>query len=152
MKSIKMWLTSMSARSRLNLSYFISLHKNFIKSALKTTVKACIHCIMFYFYFSMNVFWVEAQVSDPGGDDLSSGGGSDLGAAQNSLEVWAFTWWKGESLEMNGLDAAQGFESGRNICTSSWKIAWEMTPWRPINHVTGWSESVFESGEPRTIT
>ena len=39
----------------------------------------------------MNVHWVEAQVSDPGGDDLSSGGGSDLGAAQNSLEVWTFT-------------------------------------------------------------
>ena len=31
----------------------------------------------------MNVHWVEAQVLDPGGDDLSSRGGSDLGAAQN---------------------------------------------------------------------
>ena len=30
-------------------------------------------------------------VLDPGGDDSSSGGGSDLGAAQNSLEVWTFT-------------------------------------------------------------
>ena len=30
----------------------------------------------------MNVCWVEAQVLDPGGDDSSSGGGSDLGAAQ----------------------------------------------------------------------
>ena len=54
----------------------------------------------------MNVCWVEAQVSNPGGDDSSSGGGSDLGAAQNSLKVWPFTWWKGEPLEMNGLDAA----------------------------------------------
>ena len=39
----------------------------------------------------MNVHWVEAQVLDPEGDDLSSGGVSDLGAAQNSLEVWTFT-------------------------------------------------------------
>ena len=39
----------------------------------------------------MNVHWVEAQVLDPGGDDSSSGGGSDLGAAQNSLAVWTFT-------------------------------------------------------------
>ena len=30
----------------------------------------------------MNVCWVEAQVLDPGGDDSSSGGGSDLGAAK----------------------------------------------------------------------
>ena len=87
---------------------------------------------------------------DPGGDDSSSGGGSDLGAAQNFLEVWTFTWWKGEPLEMNGLDAAQGFESGRSIQKSSWKIAWETTPWRPINHVTRCSE-VLDSGEPRTI-
>ena len=70
---------------------------------------------------------MEAQVSDPGGDDLSSGGEGDLGAAQNSLEVWTFTWWKGEPLEMNGLDAAQGFESGRNIHASSWKTAWKDT-------------------------
>ena len=28
---------------------------------------------------------VEAQVLDPGGDDSSSGGEGDLGAAQNSL-------------------------------------------------------------------
>ena len=90
-----------------------------------------------YFHFSLNVHQVEAQVLDPGGDDSSSGDGSDLGAAQNSLEVWTFTWWKGEPLEMNGLDAAQGFESGRNIHISSWKIAWEKTPCRPINHVTG---------------
>ena len=33
----------------------------------------------------MNVHWVEAQVSDHGGEEASSGGGSDLGAAQNSL-------------------------------------------------------------------
>ena len=26
-----------------------------------------------------------------------------------------------------------------------------MTPWRPINHVTGCSESALDSGEPRTI-
>ena len=30
-------------------------------------------------------------VSGPGGDDTSSGGGSDLGAVQNSLEVWTDT-------------------------------------------------------------
>ena len=30
---------------------------------------------------------MEAQVSYPGGDNSSSGGGSDLGAAQNSLEA-----------------------------------------------------------------
>ena len=30
-------------------------------------------------------------VLDPEGDDSSSGGGSDLGAAQNSLEVWTCT-------------------------------------------------------------
>ena len=50
-----------------------------------------IQCIMFYFHFSMNVCWVEVQVLDPGGDASSSGGGSDLGAAENSLEVWTFT-------------------------------------------------------------
>ena len=53
-------------RSRLNLSHFISLHKNFMESTLKTTVTEHIHCIMFYFHFSMNVHWVEAQVSYPG--------------------------------------------------------------------------------------
>ena len=30
-------------------------------------------------------------VSGPGGDDSSSGDGGDLGAAQNSLEVWTNT-------------------------------------------------------------
>ena len=39
----------------------------------------------------MNVHWVDAQVLDPGGDDMLSGGGSDLGAAQNSLKVCTFT-------------------------------------------------------------
>ena len=78
------------ARSRLNLRHFISLCKNFIESALKTAITEHINCILFY--FSWNVHWVEAQVSDPGGDDSSSGGGSDLGAAQNSLEGWTFTW------------------------------------------------------------
>ena len=34
----------------------------------------------------MNVHQVEAQVLDPGGDYSLSGGGSDLGAAKNSLE------------------------------------------------------------------
>ena len=67
----------------------LSLHTNFIASALKTAVTEHIHCIIFYFF--MNVHQVEAQVLDPGGDDSSSGGGSDLGAAQNSLEVWTFT-------------------------------------------------------------
>ena len=64
--------------------------QNVIKSALKTAVTEHSHCIMFFF-FSMNVHWVEAQVSDPGRDDSSSGGESDLGVAQNSLEVWTFT-------------------------------------------------------------
>ena len=49
-----------------------------------------IHSILFFF-FSMNVCWVEAQVLDPGKDESSSGGGSDLGVAQNPLEVWTFT-------------------------------------------------------------
>ena len=55
-----------------------------------------------------DVGWVEAEVSDPGWDASSSGGGSDLGAAQNSLKVWTFAGqgWIGEHLEMNGLDAA----------------------------------------------
>ena len=30
----------------------------------------------------MNVCWVDTQVSDPGRDNSSSGGGSDLGAAK----------------------------------------------------------------------
>ena len=38
----------------------------------------------------MSVGW-RLIVLDPGGDDSSSGGGSDLGAAQNSLEVWTCT-------------------------------------------------------------
>ena len=64
-----------------NMSYRIyiknvSLCKNFIESTLKTAIMEHIHCILFY--FSWNVCWVEAQVSDPGGDDSSSGGGSDL--------------------------------------------------------------------------
>ena len=48
------------------------------------------HCTIFYVSFR-NVHWVEAQVLGPGEDDSSSGGGSDLGTAQNSLEVWTFT-------------------------------------------------------------
>ena len=65
------------------------LHKNFIESTFKTAVTEHIHCILLFFF--MNVHQVEAQVSDPGGDDSSSGGEGDLGAAQNSLEVWTFT-------------------------------------------------------------
>ena len=38
----------------------------------------------------MSVGW-RLIVSDPGGDDSSSGGGSDFGAAQNCLEVWTYT-------------------------------------------------------------
>ena len=47
-------------------------------------------------------------VLGPGGDNSSSGGGSDLGAAKHSLEVWTDTSnrRKGEPLELNGLDAA----------------------------------------------
>ena len=58
----------------------------------------------------------------PGGDDSSSGSGSDLGAAQNSLEVFTDTSnrGKGEPLEPNGLDAAHmthsnGFESSMEL-------------------------------------
>ena len=50
---------------------------------------------------------------------------------------------------MNGLDAAQGFESGKEHSHIFMKDSLEMTPWRPISHVTGWSESVPDSGEPR---
>ena len=81
---------SATSRSRLSFSHFISLHTNFTESALKTAITEQIHCTIIYVIF-MNVHWVEAQVSDPGGDDASSGGGSDLGAAQNSLKVWTFT-------------------------------------------------------------
>ena len=80
------------------------------------------------------------KVLDPGGDDSSSGGGSDLGAAQNSLEVWTFTGqgWKGECLEMDGLDAAHtthwpGFESGKELLCIFMKIAWDN------DHPGGWS-------------
>ena len=141
---------SVMSRSKLSFSHFVSLYKNFTESALKAAITEQIHYTIFYFIF-LNVCLVETQVLDPGGNDSSSGGGSDLGAAQNFLEVWTFTWWKGEPLEMNGLDALQGLESGRNIHKSSWKIAWETTPWRPINHVTGCSESALDSGEPKTI-
>ena len=71
---------------------------------------------------------------------LSSRGGSDLGVAQNSLEVWTFTWWKGEPLEMNGLDAAQGFESGRNIYTLFMKDCLGNHTLEATSHVTGCSE------------
>ena len=61
-------------------------------------------------------------VLGPGGDDSSSGGGSDLGAAQNSLVVWTDTSnrRKGEPLEPNGLDAAHtthsnSFESAKEL-------------------------------------
>ena len=35
----------------------------------------------------MSIGW-KPKVSGPGGDDSSSGGGSNMGAAQNSLDVW----------------------------------------------------------------
>ena len=122
---VKVWTYHMS----------LSLHKNFIESTLKTAIIEHIHCINLLFFFH------ECPLGGDSGfrswrDDSSSGGGSDLGAAQNSLEVWTFTWWKGEPLEKNGFGAAQGFESGRNIHTSLQKIAWKMIPWRSINHVT----------------
>ena len=47
-----------------------------------------IHCM---FFFSMNIHQVEAQVLDPGEMTHHLEGGSDLGAVQNSLEVWTFT-------------------------------------------------------------
>ena len=72
----------------INLSH--DSHKNFIESTLKTAHygKHSLYIPLFPF---MNVHQVEAQVLDPGEDDLSCGGGSDLGAAQNPLEVWTFT-------------------------------------------------------------
>ena len=65
------------------------------------------------------------KVLGPGGDDSSSGGGGDLGTAQNSLEVWTDTGnrWKGDPLELNGLDAAHmnhtnGFRSEKGTLNS----------------------------------
>ena len=64
-----------------------------VKISLKALQKQLLRntFTVYSFIFFMNVHQVEARVSDPGGDDSSSGGGSDLGAAQNSLEVWTFT-------------------------------------------------------------
>ena len=38
----------------------------------------------------MSIGW-RLKVSGPGGDGSSSGGGSDMGATQNSLDVWTNT-------------------------------------------------------------
>ena len=76
--------------SRLNLSH---ASQPTIKISLKTHLnshyrKHLLYILLFPF---MNICQVEAQVLDPGRDDSSSGGESDLGATQNSLEVWTFT-------------------------------------------------------------
>ena len=99
----------------------------------------------------MYVGW-RLQVLDPGGDDSLSGDGSDLGAAQNSLEVWTFTRWKGEPLEMNGLDAAQGFESGKEHSHIFMKDS--LGKWHLGGQSIMWQDGVKvppDSGEPRTI-
>ena len=96
---------SKTSRSRLTCHISLSLHKHFIESTLKIAITKHFHC-------KKSIGW-RLQVSDPGGDDLSSGGGGDMGPVQKSLEVWTFTLWKGKPLETNGLDAAQGFESGK---------------------------------------
>ena len=69
----------------------------------------------------MSIVW-RLIVSGPGGDDSSSEGGSDMEAAQNCLDVWTNTGngWKGEPLELDGLDAAHmahliGFESVKEL-------------------------------------
>ena len=88
----------------------------------------------------MSIGW-RLKVLDPGGDDSSSGGdGSSLGAAQNSLEVWTFSWWKGEPLEMNGLDAAQGFESGKEILHIFVKDS--LGQWHPGGSSIMWKDEV----------
>ena len=55
----------------------------------------------------MSIGW-RLKVSGPGGDDSSSEGGSDIGTAQNSLDVWTNTGkgCKGEPLELDGLATA----------------------------------------------
>ena len=70
----------------------------------------------------MKTIGCRLTVSGPGGYNSSSGGGSDLGAAQNSLEVWTDTSNrpKGEPLELNGLDAvhathSNSFESAKEL-------------------------------------
>ena len=61
-------------------------------SALKITITEQ-HSLLNTVLFSSRIMFIGWRliVLDPGGDDSSSGGGSDLEAAQNSLEVWACT-------------------------------------------------------------
>ena len=143
MKSIKMWLTLVFKRSRLNLCNFISLCKYFIESTLQTTIMKQIHCTIFYLYFYECPFWWRLRFQILEGMTHHLEVKVTWEQHKTPWEVWTFTWWKGEPLEMNGLDAAQGFESGKSIHTSSWKIAWETTHWRPINHVTGYAVKVL---------
>ena len=97
--------------------------------------------------------------------ECPSGWGSGFGSWRGWLIIWRWKWLGSSTKLPGGLDfhlmkrralgnewtwCCQGFESGRSIQKSSWKIAWETTPWRPINHVTRCSE-VLDSGEPRTI-
>ena len=69
----------------------VSIRKISTKSMLKITVTEQ-HSLLNMFFFSrmMSIGW-RLIVLDPGGDDSSSGGGSDLGAAQNSLRVLTCT-------------------------------------------------------------
>ena len=79
-------------------------------------------------------------ISGPGGDDSSSGGGSDMGAAQNTLDVWTGTGkgWKGEALELDGLDTAHmahliGFESVKELLIHLHEHSLgQWPPWRLI--------------------
>ena len=79
-------------------------------------------------------------VLGPVGDGSSSGDGSDLGAAQNFLGVWTDTGqgWKGDPLELNGLDAAHmahwlGFESEKELFIHLHKDSLgQWPPWRLI--------------------
>ena len=69
----------------------------------------------------MSVGW-RLIVLGPGGDDSSSGGGNDLGAAQHSQEVWTNTdkWMKRRALGTKGLDTVHmahliDFESEKEL-------------------------------------
>ena len=128
----------------------LSLHKNFIESTLKTAITEHIHCIIFYlFHECLSGRGYRFQILEGMTCHLE---------VQVTWEQHETPWRSGLSLDEKespwrqmDLMLPKVLSLERNIHTSSWKIAWEMTPWRPINHVTGWSESIPDSGEPRTI-
>ena len=120
---------------------YVSPCKISTKSAVtKLLLQNDIHFILQFFLSRMMSIGWRLIVLDPGGDDSSFVGGSDLGAAQNSQEVWTCTGqgWKGEPLEPNGLDAAHmthwlSFESEKELLFIFMKIAWDN------DHPGGWS-------------